>query len=161
MSRAPHPTRVGIKEAPVCMIAGAFFPYESGKACSDQAPIVIKSICMLSAHITSFLNLIRAQLEERSRGVLSIHHFHNVQCGIENILCLLEYNNDVVEKADQLSRRASSYITSHDLISSKSSDGDISADADRLRAAHEALAGFCFAVGHSKPNSRVGTLGLA
>jgi hypothetical protein len=150
MSRAPHPTRVGIKEAPVCMIAGAFFPYESGKACSDQARIVI-----------SFLNLIRAQLEERSRGVLSIHHFHNVQCGIENILCLLEYNNDVVEKADQLSRRASSYITSHDLISSKSSDGDISEDADRLRAAHEALAGFCFAVGHSKPNSRVGTLGLA
>jgi hypothetical protein len=47
------------------------------------------------------------------RGVLSIHHFHNVQCGIENILCLLEYNNDVVEKADQLSRRASSYITRH------------------------------------------------
>jgi hypothetical protein len=70
MSRAPHPTRVGIKEAPPCMIAGAFFPYESGKACSDQARIVIKSICMLSAHITSFLNLIRAQLEERSRGVL-------------------------------------------------------------------------------------------
>ena len=47
------------------------------------------------------------------------------------------------------------------LISSKSSDGDINEDADRLRAAHEALAGFCFAVGHSKPNSRVETLGLA
>jgi hypothetical protein len=116
---------------------------------------------MLSAHITSFLNLIRAQLEETSRGAFSIHHFHNVQCGIENIMCLLEYNNDVVEKADQLSRRASSYITSHDLISSKMSDGDISEDADRLRAAHEALAGFCFAVEHGKPNSRVGTLGLA
>jgi hypothetical protein len=40
------------------------------------------------------------------------------------------------------------------------SDGDISEDADRLRAAHEALAGFCFAVEHGKPNSRVGTLGL-
>jgi hypothetical protein len=116
---------------------------------------------MLSAHITSFLNLIRAQLEETSRGVFSIHHFHNVQCGIANIMCLLEHNDDVVEKADQLSRRASSYITSHDLISSKISDGDISQDADRLRAANEALAGFCFAVGHSKPNSRVGTLGLA
>ena len=116
---------------------------------------------MLSAHITSFLKLISAQLEETSRGVTSSHHFHNVQCGIENILSLLEYNNDVVDKADQLSRRASSYITRHDLISSRISDTDISEDADRLRAAHEALAGFCFAVEHSKPNSRVGTLGLA
>ena len=116
---------------------------------------------MLSAHITSFLNLIRAQLEETARGVMSIHHFHNVQCGIENILCLLEYNNDVVEKADQLSRRASSYITRHDSISSKISDGDVIEDTDRLRAANEALADFCFAVEHSKPNSRVGTLGLA
>ncbi len=92
---------------------------------------------------------------------MSIHHFHNVQCGIENILCLLEYNNDVVEKADQLSRRASSYITRHDSISSKISDGDIDDDADRQRAVHEALAGFRFAVEHSKPNSRVGRLGLA
>src|SRR5437588_9744879 len=116
---------------------------------------------MLSAHITSFLSLIRAQLEETSRGVFSMHHFHNVQCGIENILCLLEYNNDVVEKADQLSRRASSYITRHDSISSKISDGDLSDDADRQRAAHEALAGFHSAVEHSKPNSRVGRLGLA
>jgi hypothetical protein len=116
---------------------------------------------MLSAHITGFFNLISAQLEETSRGVTSIHHFHNVQCGIENILCLLEYNNDVIDKADQLSRRASSYITRHDVISSKISDGDVSEDADRLRAAHAALAGFCFAVEHSKPNSRVGTLGLA
>jgi hypothetical protein len=78
---------------------------------------------MLSAHITSFLKLISAQLEETSRGVISFHHFHNVQCGIENILSLLEYNNEVVEKADQLSRRASSYIARHDLISSNVSDG--------------------------------------
>jgi hypothetical protein len=116
---------------------------------------------MLSAHITSFFNLIKAQLEETSRGINSIHHFHNVQCGIENILCLLECNDDVVEKARQLSRRAASYITGHGLISSKTSDGDVSEDADRLRAAHEALAGFCFAVEHSKANSRTRTLGLA
>ncbi len=116
---------------------------------------------MLSAHIASFLKLIGAQLDETSRGVTSCHHFHNVQCGIENILSLLEYNNDVVEKADQLSRRASSYITRHDLISSKISDRDISEDADRLRATYDALAGFRFAVEHSKPNSRVRTLGLA
>ncbi len=116
---------------------------------------------MLSAHLASFLRLIGAQLDEASRGVTSTHHFHNVRCGIENILSLLEYNNDVVEKADQLSRRASNYITRHDLISSKMSDGDVREDADRLQAAHEALAGFRFAVEHSKPNSRVRTLGLA
>lgn len=116
---------------------------------------------MLSAHITNFLKLISAQLEEKSRGVISSHHFHNVQCGIENILSLLEYNNDIVEKADQLSRRASSYITCRDLISSNVSDGDVSEDADRLRAAQEALAGFCLAIERSQPNSRVRTLGLA
>jgi len=79
---------------------------------------------MLSAHITSFLTLIDTQLEEISRGVTSSHHFHNVQCGIENILSLLEFNNDVVDKADQLSLRASNYITRHGLISSKISDMD-------------------------------------
>jgi hypothetical protein len=117
---------------------------------------------MLSAHITSFLKLIETQLEETSRGVTSSHHFHNVQCGIENILSLLDYSNDVVDRADQLSRRASNYITRHDLTSSsKISDRDISEDADRLRATYEALAGFRFAVEHSQPNSRVRTLGLA
>jgi hypothetical protein len=131
------------------------------KPVAIDLPSLIGASLMLSKHITSFFSLIRAQLEETSRGVASIHHFHNVRCGIENILCLLEYNNDVVEKADQLSRRASSYITRHDSISSKISNEDVSEDADRLRAAHEALAGFCFAVEHSKPNSRVGTLGLA
>jgi hypothetical protein len=116
---------------------------------------------MLSAHISSFLKFISAELEETSRGTISIHHFHNVQCGIANILSLLEYNNDVAEKADQLSRRASAYITQHDLISSNIRDGDASEDADRLRAAHEALASFRFALEQSKPNSRVRTLGLA
>jgi hypothetical protein len=130
-------------------------------AATRSSPAVISILIMLSAHITSFLNLIRTQLEETSRGITSIHHFHNVQCGIENILCLLEYNRDVFEKAAQLSRLASSYITRHDLVSSKMGDGDVNEDADRLRAAHQALAGFCFAVEHSKPNSRVGTLGLA
>ena len=54
---------------------------------------------MLSAHITSFFKLISAQLEETSRGAISSHHFHNVRCGIENILSLLEYNNEVVAKS--------------------------------------------------------------
>lgn len=116
---------------------------------------------MLTAHITSFLKLIGAQLEEASRGVASAHHLHNVQCGIENILSLLERNDDVIEKADQLSRRASKYIACHDPISSRIDDRDIGEDADRLRAAYEALAGFRFAVEQSRPSSRVRTLGLA
>jgi hypothetical protein len=116
---------------------------------------------MLSAHITSFLKLIGAQLEETSRGVTSSHHFHNVQCGIANILSLLKYSNDVGEKADQLSRTASNYIAGHAVISSKITEGDIAKDADRLNAAHEALAGFRLAVEHSQPNARVRTLGLS
>jgi hypothetical protein len=116
---------------------------------------------MFSAHITSFLKLIGAQLEETSRGVTSSHHFHNVQCGIENILSLLKYNDDVFEKASQLSRQASSYITRHDLIVSTIGDGESREDADNLRAAYEALAGFSSAVKHSQPNARVRTLGLA
>jgi hypothetical protein len=112
---------------------------------------------MLSAHITSFLNLINAQLEETSRGISSSHHFHNVQCGIANILSLLKYSNDVGEKADQLSRTASSYIACHAVIT----EGDIAKDADRLKAAHAALAGFRLAVEHSQPNARVRTLGLS
>jgi hypothetical protein len=115
---------------------------------------------MLSAHITSFLKLISAQLEETSRGVTSSHHVHNVQCGIENILSLLSYDNDVIERANQLSRQASNYISRHDLASSKPGDGDAGTDADRLRAAYVALDAFCFAVEHSRPNSRVRTLGL-
>jgi hypothetical protein len=116
---------------------------------------------MLTAHITSFLKLIAAQLEEESREVTSAHHLHNVQCGIENILSLLERNEEVVEKADQLSRQASKYITGRASVSSRIGDRDISEDADRLRAAYEALAGFRLAVEQSQPNSRVRTLGLA
>jgi hypothetical protein len=115
---------------------------------------------MLAAHAASFLKLIGAQLEETSRGVPNPHHLHNVRCGIENILSLLELNNDVVDKADQLARRASDYITRHDLISLKNKDETISEDTDRLRATYEALASFCSAVENSQPNSRVRTLGL-
>ena len=86
---------------------------------------------MPSAYITDFLSLISAQLEETSRGVTSSHHFHNVQCGIENIVSLLEYNKDVFEKAEQLARRASNYISRHD---PRNADTDISEDANRLRA---------------------------
>ena len=65
---------------------------------------------MLAAHTASFLKLINTVLEDISRGVASPHHLHNVRCGIENIVSLLEYNNEVSEKADQLARRARDYI---------------------------------------------------
>ncbi len=113
---------------------------------------------MPSAHITDFLRLISAQLEETSRGVTNSHHFHNVQCGIENILSLLEYNKDVFEKADQFARQASNYISRHD---PGNTDTDISEDANRLRVALEALAGFTVAVEQSRTNSRFHKLGLA
>jgi hypothetical protein len=57
---------------------------------------------MLAAHTASFLKLINTQFDEISRGLTSPHHLHNVRCGIENILSLLEYDNDIVAKADQL-----------------------------------------------------------
>ena len=66
---------------------------------------------MLAAHTASFLSLINTALEDISRGVASPHHLHNVRCGIENILSLLKYNNEVVEKADQLLCRAYDYVT--------------------------------------------------
>jgi hypothetical protein len=115
---------------------------------------------MLTAHTASFLKLIDTVLEDISRGVASGHHLHNVRCGIENILALLEYNNELLEKADQLSRRAAAYITYCGLATSKMRDWTIE-DVDRLRIAREALAGFRSAVEHSRPNSRVRTLGLA
>src|ERR1700758_1134483 len=110
---------------------------------------------MLAAHTANFLNLINTALEDISRGVASPHHLHNVRCGIENILSLFEYNNEVAEKADQLSRRANDYVTYHARVTSKTIGPTSDEDVDRLRAAREALAGFRAAVEHSQPNSRV------
>jgi hypothetical protein len=97
-----------------------------------------------------FSQLIGAQLEETSLGLHSVHHVHNIDCGIANILSLLEPNNEVGHKADQLSLKASSYISRHDLASARVSDGDGNEDADRFRAAQAALAGFRFAVERSR-----------
>src|SRR5436853_7240394 len=114
---------------------------------------------MLAAHTANFLNLINTALEDYiSWG--RHHHLHNVRCGIENILSLLKYNNEVVEKADQLSRRARDYITYHDLVTTKNIDETIGEDGDRLRAVREALAGFSSALEHRPPNSRLRALGL-
>ena len=113
------------------------------------------------AHAANFLKLIDSVFEDISHGVDSRHHFHNVRCGIENILVLLEYNNEVDEKADQLSHRARDYITYRDRVASKISDEATGEDIDRLCIARAALDRFRCAVEHSKPNSRVRTLGLA
>jgi hypothetical protein len=120
-----------------------------------------KELHMLANHIASFLKFINSTLEDISRGIASPHHLHNVRCGIENILSLLAYNKEVIEKADQLSRRACDYITYHDLATSKPGDRTTGEDVDRLRAVREALAGFRSAVEQSQPNSRARTLGLA
>jgi hypothetical protein len=116
---------------------------------------------MPATYTVSFLKLIDTVLDDVSHGVASGHHLHNVRCGIENILALLECSNDLVEKADQLSHRADDYITYRGLTTSQMSDRTIGEDVDRLRIAREALAGFRSAVEHSRPNSRVRALGLA
>jgi hypothetical protein len=112
-------------------------------------------------HTASFLKLIKSTIEDTSRGVASAHHLHNVRCGVENIMSLLQHDNGVVEKADRLSRRASDYITYHDLVTSNISGVTIGEDADRLRAVREALDDFHSAVEQSQPNSRVRKLGVS
>jgi hypothetical protein len=116
---------------------------------------------MLAAHTASFLKFIDSVLEDISQGIASRHHLHNVRCGIENILALLEFNNEVDERANELSRRAQDYIMYRDSLASEGEGGSIGDDCDRLRIVREALDGFRFAVEHSKPNSRVRALGLA
>jgi hypothetical protein len=115
---------------------------------------------MLATYTMSFLKLIDTVLDDVSRGVASSHHLHNVRCGIENILALLECNNELFEKADQLSHRGGDYIACCGLTTFEMSDRTIGEDVDRLRIAREALSGFRTAVEHSRPNSRVRTLGL-
>jgi hypothetical protein len=66
---------------------------------------------MPAAHTANFLNLINTALEDISRGVASPHHLHNIRCGIENILSLLKYNNEVVEK--RISSHVEPMTTSH------------------------------------------------
>jgi hypothetical protein len=115
---------------------------------------------MPATYTVSFLKLIDTVFDDVSRGVASGHHLHNVCCGIENILALLESSNDLVEKADQLSRRADDYITYRGSATSQMSNQTIGENVDRLRVAREALADFRCAVERSQPNSRVRTLGL-
>ena len=90
---------------------------------------------MLASHTESFLKLINSTLEDISRGVDSPHHLHNVRCGVENIMCLLEYNSEVVQKADQFSRQACDYIKHHDFVASKNRDGTIVEDAEPIEKA--------------------------
>jgi hypothetical protein len=155
-----------VKPSQLRAIAGFGRPKGSSGLRSTLTQILVafglrKEDHMLGAHTASFLKLINATLEDTSRGVASSHHLHNVRCGVENIMSLLEFNNDVVEKAERLSRRARDYITYHDLVTSKISGVTIGEEVDRLRAARDALADFRSAVEQSQPNSRVRKLGLS
>jgi hypothetical protein len=116
---------------------------------------------MLATHTASFLKLIDSVLDDISRGIASGHHLHNVRCGIENIMVLLEYNDELVQKADQLSRRACDYIKYRDTMASQIADLTPAVDVGHLRIAREALAAFRSAVEQSRPNPRVRKLGLA
>jgi hypothetical protein len=120
---------------------------------ATRLPMALAALTIISRALRPKLD-VYGRVVHLLRGIRSIHHFHNVQCGVASILSFLENNNDVVEKADQLSRRASSYITRHNLISSTARHVAISEDAHRLQAAHAALAGFRLAVEHSRPNAR-------
>jgi hypothetical protein len=115
---------------------------------------------MLSKHVAALIGLIYAQIEETSNGLANCHHMHNVQCGIENIVSLLEPSEALVDTSAQLFRLARSYIASHDPTASNMSEADASEDAARLRAAQAALTHFRSAVEQSRPNARARTLGL-
>jgi hypothetical protein len=107
------------------------------------------------AQTVSFLKLIDGAIDDTSRGVSSAHHFHNVCCGVEHIMSLLNCDNELVEKADRLVYRAGDYIRYHDLVTSKGNGAAAGEDAERLRAVHEALDVFRSAVERGQPNSRV------
>jgi len=115
---------------------------------------------ILSKHVAALIGLIHAQIEEASRGLASSHHLHNVQCGIENIVSLLEPSKVLTDSSAQLYQLARSYIASHDPTASNMSEADASEDAARLRAAQAALTHFRSAVEQSRPNARARTLGL-
>ena len=115
---------------------------------------------MLSKHVASLIGLIHAQIEETSRGLANSHHVHNVQCGIENIVSLLEPSKVLTDTSAQLYQLARSYIAHHDPIASNMNAVAISEDAARLCAAQAALTHFRSAVEQSRPNTRARTLGL-
>jgi hypothetical protein len=116
---------------------------------------------MLPTFTLAFLDLIESELRRASKGLTSSHYVHNVGSGIANIVDLIEYDDEIVDAADHLTRMAASYINRHDAVSVTATELEARADADRFRTALAALGYFRAALERARPNSRVRTLGLA
>jgi hypothetical protein len=116
---------------------------------------------MVPTFTLAFLELIESELQRASKGLISSHYLHNVGSGIANIVDLIEYDDEIADAADHLTRMAASYINRHDAVSVTGAEPDARADADRFRTALAALVHFRAALERARPNSRVHTLGLA
>jgi hypothetical protein len=114
---------------------------------------------MVPSFTLSFLDLIESELKRVSKGFFSSHYLHNVRSGIANIVDLIEYDDEIADAADHLTRMAAGYINRHDAVSVAVAERE-TADADRFRTALAALAHFRAALERARPNSRVHTLGL-
>jgi len=115
---------------------------------------------MVPNFMLSFLDLIESELRRASKGLTSCHYLHNVGSGIANIVDLIEYDDEIADAADHLTRMAASYINRHDAATIPVTEPETHADTDRFRTALAALAHFRTALERARPNSRVHTLGL-
>ena len=115
---------------------------------------------MVPMFTLSFLDLIESELKRVAKGLSSSHYLHNVRSGIANIVDLIEYDDEIADAADHLTRMAAGYINRHDAVSVTVAEPEIHADADRFRTALAALGHFRAALERARPNSRVHTLGL-
>ena len=116
---------------------------------------------MIPPFTTSFVDLIKRVLLEASRGIASSHHLHNVGAGIANIRSLVEPDEEIDAAADRLTQSAASYLNRHDGGSTRMTEQERRADADRFRVAQNALAAFRGSLERARPSSRVRKLGLA
>jgi hypothetical protein len=115
---------------------------------------------MVPTFTISFLDLIESELRRASKGLASSHYVHNIRSGIANIVDLIEYDDEIADAADHLTRMSASYINRHDAVSITVTELEAHADADRFRTALAALVHFRAALERARPNSRVHILGL-
>jgi hypothetical protein len=115
---------------------------------------------MVPMFTLSFLDLIESELKRVAKGLSSSHYLHNVRSGIANIVDLIEYDDEIADAADHLTRMAAGYINRHGAVLVAVAERETHADADRFRTALAALAHFRAALERARPNTRVHTLGL-
>jgi hypothetical protein len=115
---------------------------------------------MVPTFTLAFLELIESELQRASRGLASSHYLHNVQSGIANIVDLIEYDDEIADAADHLTRMAASYINRRGAVSVTATEREARGDADRFRAVLAALVHLRAALERARPNSRVHSLGL-